>query len=68
MFGENGAERASLRRTVEGLEQPSARPRVYDESELMRMPMHSAHPYRFQAAQRSEVMAPTVPISSRPPF
>jgi hypothetical protein len=34
----------------------------------VRIPMHPAHPYRSQAAQRSEVMAPSVPISSRPPF
>jgi hypothetical protein len=38
------------------------------ESRDVRIPMHPAHPYRSQAAHCSEVMAPTVPISSRPPF
>jgi hypothetical protein len=28
----------------------------------VRIPKHPAHPYRFEAAHRSEVMAPTVPI------
>ena len=34
----------------------------------VRIPMHPAQSYRFEAAHRSEVMAPTVLISSRPPF
>jgi hypothetical protein len=45
-----------LRRVLDGT--------LYD----VRIPMHPAHPYRSQAAHCSEVMAPTVPISSRPPF
>jgi hypothetical protein len=39
-----------------------------DHGAVLRIPMHPAHPYRSQAAHCSEVMAPTVPISSRPPF
>ena len=34
----------------------------------LRIPMHSAHPYRFQTAHRSNLKSPTVPISNRPPF
>jgi len=34
----------------------------------VRIPMHSAHPYRFQTAHRSNLKLPTVPISNRPPF
>ncbi len=40
---------------------PGGRPGV-------RIPMHSAHPYRFQTAHRSNLKSPTVPISNRPPF
>ena len=34
----------------------------------LRIPMHSAHPYRFQIAHCSNLKPPTIPISNRPPF
>ena len=42
----------------------AARPRLHN----LRIPMHSAHPYRFQTAHRSNLKPPTIPISNRPPF
>ena len=41
---------------------------VWQWTANLRIPMHSAHPYRFQTAHRSNLKSPTVPISNRPPF
>jgi hypothetical protein len=37
-------------------------------NEEMRILTSAAHLYRSEAAHRSDLMAPTIPISSRPPF
>ncbi len=51
-----------------GGQRPLGIPTIRDRVVQMRIPMHSAHPYRFQTAHRSNLKSPTVPISNRPPF